>query len=286
MSLHTHLYVHVFIYRPINGYYKIIIEHMHFTGGWNNNPTVIQFRAAFRRLISRCGALTAGSTGNAVALDDTELIQAATSTYVPPTVCREHDQAVDMFELGLGEFDDPLPLHVCHRMEPILENILVYIGGWVVRKALMKLTCSDCRTSLVHAGDLSTMKYGKSYFFLQLKSNGGLLSPSEGVMDILVSAEHHMRQLSDIHTASKIVSCLHIQTSVMSDLGHVDIFKLGAHIAETQHGIENHHLTLLKLIVQVFYNVRQHHIMKLHNLKLRSKSVRQKCTKTVIFLGQ
>jgi len=66
-------------------------------GGWNNNPTAVQFMASFRRLISRCGAESAvEKTGNVQAQDATEMVQA--STYIPPDGTGEHQSPQEIFE--------------------------------------------------------------------------------------------------------------------------------------------------------------------------------------------
>ena len=53
-----------------------------FSGGWNNNPTALHFKAAYHRLICHIGA--SGATGNVRSQDDTELVNSATPTYVSP----------------------------------------------------------------------------------------------------------------------------------------------------------------------------------------------------------
>lgn len=212
-------------------------------------------------------------TGNVTAVEDVQLEQLAMSTYVPPTSVEDIN---DIFE-----DEDATPSPTLPRLAPLLENIVIYIGGWVVRKVLSKLSCECCRIAMVC--NEPSAKYGQSYFFLKLKNNGGLVFPSEGVVDVITSAEHHLRHLKD---AKPSLALLHLQTMVLSDIGTSDIFGLSEHIYDTQEGLDNHHLTLVRLLVGIYFDVRQYYIVKLQNLKLQGSQVRHKLSKTILFLGQ
>lgn len=195
-------------------------------------------------MITRCGALTAGTTGNAVAMDDTELLQSTSSTYIPPTLIRQGEAVEDVFQNIVVQPETFLPL------SQQLSNILTYMSGWVAKKILETVTCVTCRASLVVTSP--GPKYKNSFIFLQLKSNGGLLLPSDGVVSIITATERHLRQLSDVHTVSGKLKLIHIQSRVMAEVGHKDLLGLGNHIADTSVGIENHYFHLIKGIVRVF----------------------------------
>jgi len=74
--------------------------------------------------------------------------------------------------------------------------------------------------------------------------------------------------------------------AVCSAVGGDDVFQLGDHIVDTQHGVDNHHFTLIRLLVHTFLRLRQHHIAKLHTLRMHDSNVRSKLTKTILFKGQ
>ena len=108
-------------------------------GGWNNNPTVVHFKAAFRKLITRCGvAADRGSTGNVTAQTNMEMVQL--STYVPPAISDSPDVCHDSLVTST---------QLLKSYNSVVGNILVYISGWVVRKLLQKVTCEQCRLSCV-----------------------------------------------------------------------------------------------------------------------------------------
>ena len=59
-------------------------------------------------------------------------------------------------------------------------------------------------------------------------------------------------------------------------LGNQDVLNLSSHIVDTQHGIDNHFTTLTPIVVESYYDLRQHHISKM----------RQKFNKLILFKGQ
>lgn len=179
-----------------------------------------------------------------------------------------------------------VPLDMTPQQSTLLNNILVYVSGWVVKKALMKTGCNTCRNVIVTTS--AGPKHQEAFVFLKLKNNGGLIFPSDGVLRVVKAAERHLRQLcnSNVTTANSRMKLLHVQSRVMAELAHLDVFDMGDHILNTAEGIDNHHFSLIKKIVEIFYNIRQHHMIKLHNLNLHKKNIRQKSTKTIIFLGQ
>ncbi|CAL8369661.1 unnamed protein product [Gadus morhua 'NCC'] len=99
-------------------------------------------------------------------------------------------------DVGYAEFKD---LHDHHSNLPVcydglVDNALVYISGFVVRRALKKLSCDVCRASLVT--DAASAIKDQSYHLLCLRNNGGLVIPSEGTVRVVRAAGWVIRQAS------------------------------------------------------------------------------------------
>lgn len=229
-------------------------------GGWNNNPTVTQFKAAFRKLISRCGAESgAGKTGNVTLQEQVDMIQTTTA-------CEEVNDV----------FEPTIPTEQPHNTT-LLGNAVVYIAGWVVRKVLKKLSCDPCRIALVTV--TPSPKYNKYHMLLQLKNNGGLIYPSDGCITVVGLVDKYLRAVSH----PKLIEC---NCYVFEHLGTSDVFNLGDHVFDTAIGITNHSISLVRAVVEVFYDLRLHHYARLNNLKLHGTSIRHRNTKAVLFMGQ
>jgi len=167
-------------------------------------------------------------------------------------------------------------------LTPYVENVSAYIAGFVVRRLLPKLKCAECRELLVGVAD------GSCCQFLQLKDNGGLVKPSEGVIRIIHSAE---RSLHALVAADKPVHALarlgeQLEVAVMSDLDCRPSFKTADHTLETADGIDNHVYSLVRQIIRFYLRIRTFHIVKSWNEAERGVNVRQKMTKLVLFKNQ
>ncbi|ELT87543.1 hypothetical protein CAPTEDRAFT_208086, partial [Capitella teleta] len=145
-------------------------------GGWNNNPSVNHFKAAFRALISRCRAAAVyGSTGNCVAQENVELVRASLQSPSYASPFHEEDVALDVIEDNLSE-------HFSSELYAILaQNIVTYICGWAVKKILKSTKCDECRFVLCRAtAPEPGWSMDHRFRFLHLKNRGGLVCPSAG----------------------------------------------------------------------------------------------------------
>ncbi|CAJ1085030.1 uncharacterized protein LOC117442808 [Xyrichtys novacula] len=262
---------YVLTYRFSQDHLELLFNSIRASGGWNNNPSASQFQAIFRRLMVRCG-VSPSETGNVAAQDETVCL-AAVEMSSPETA---EDQPSPFVNIPAVVTDHS---YLPTRFGGLVENALVYIAGFVVRQILRKLSCDVCRESLVR--DAVPASFDENYHLLTLKNRGGLVIPSQGTVKVLRAAERVIRQAST-RQAPKLSNVTYI---VREEVGTEDIFQLGEHIEETQFGIDNHHFTLLSLVVSVFLKIRLHHIAKLTSLELQKGSTRKKTTKAVLFQG-
>lgn len=277
---------YVLTYRFSQDHLELLFNSIRASGGWNNNPNASQFKYIFRKLMARCGVVKP-CRGNVTAQDDTESLPAVIDTTSTSLSTVEMSSAAGEEDLPSPFADIPALVHdhsyLPVRFDGLVDNALVYISGFVVRRALKKLSCDVCRASLVtHAS--SAIK-DQSYHLLALKNNGGLVIPSEGTVKVVRAAEWVIRQASGSTKRSQPIKLLEVVYIVRKRIGLEDVFVLGEHIGETQYGIDSHHHMLLKLIVSLFLKLRLHHIAKVTNLRLQSNNMRQKHNKTVLFKG-
>ena len=174
-------------------------------GGWNNNPTALQFIKSFRRLICHAGAFDGAhsATGNSIAQDTTYLV-AATSSYFPGC------QNVDVTD----EIDENEIQALSSNQSILIENVLVYIAGFVVKKSEKQITCEVCRPALV-----ADNSFNSSFTLTNRRNEGGLKLPSAGVIAVLRSAEMNIRAMSKTDVANRKLSYLKLQSVVLEELG-------------------------------------------------------------------
>ena len=69
------------------------------------------------------------------------------------------------------------------ELSPFLSNVTTYIAGFVVKKVLPRVDCTDCRFSLLSI-DVSVLD-PSDRFLLVLKNNRGLTVPSRSVVRLV-----------------------------------------------------------------------------------------------------
>ncbi|RXN34360.1 THAP domain-containing 6-like isoform X1 [Labeo rohita] len=206
---------YVLTYRFSQDHLELLFNSIRASGGWNNNPNASQFKYIFRKLMARCGVVKP-CRGNVTAQDETETLPAVIDTSTSLS-------AVDMSSAAGGEEDLPSPfadipaLVHDHSYLPLVDNALVYISGFVVRRALKKLSCDVCRASLVT--DAASAIKDQSYHLLSLKNNGGLVIPSEGTVRVVRAAEWVIRQASASFKRSQPIKQLEVMYIVRKRIG-------------------------------------------------------------------
>lgn len=130
--------------------------------GWNNNPSAVQFRFVYRRMLSRSG-IVSFSDGNCVNFSNDD---------------EEKNDSV--FE----EVDFLPP-------SSFVSNVIVYIAGFVVRSVSKRMDCDECKLSLLSSNVPSATD--GDFLLLSLKNNGGLILPSKDTITLLKRADFYFR---------------------------------------------------------------------------------------------
>ena len=153
----------------------------------------MQFKGAFRKLLVRCG-VKPNTRGNAIPLDAAMcLVQAE-----KPTSCIEQSSVSEDGDIGstFEEMEFSVDMITSLKFNSLVENVLVYISGFVVRKVFQRLRCDACCCSLVTDTYPASERALNSYHLLQLKNRGGLVVPSEEVVRVVEEAERCIRAAS------------------------------------------------------------------------------------------
>ena len=161
--------------------------------------------------------------------------------------------------------------------EAVVDNIIVYIAGFVVRKAEKCIRCVDCRSVL----SKRSAECGRdtSNVLFNYRQLGGLTMPSDDVVKIVRFAELQLRCLSPLNRATLQCTSRKLQASVLQQFGDKPLFAIESHFSETQSGIDNHYFDLLRVIVDILGGeggLRLHHIIRLHNIGLKISCIRKK----------
>ena len=103
-------------------------------------------------------------------------------------------------------------------LSPLVGNIVCCIAGFVVRKAIARLSCSTCEEALISRQEPADL--ASHYHLLRLKDRGGLVTPSEGVLKVILTAEEELRRRSQrLDSAQRTVQRRVLESAVLGRIG-------------------------------------------------------------------
>ena len=145
----------------------------------------------------------------------------------------------------------------------LLDNVLYYIAGFVVRSLLKVLKCGDCRSALLLDADdphaLHKEQYPLHAKLACFKQSGGLIFPSQSVLKIVKTAEVLFNRVlfKDKQIPFEKNLELKIQYGILQQLGP-DIFaRSSGHFFDHTIGEECDHLSsLLRLVTKKYISLR------------------------------
>lgn len=160
-------------------------------GRQNNNPTVTQFKAAFKRLLIKA-EIKGATTGNCIALDYIPILS-ATSAFKPDEVINRTStimRMIDDYEINNENYannfafdhDHPYIIALSHTiyLTEYATEVVTYIAGFIVRRLNKSIMCELCTNALI-----SNSKIG----IIQIKDRGSLIYPSPSVIKICLETE-------------------------------------------------------------------------------------------------
>ena len=275
--------------------------------GSNNNPTVRQFIAAYKRLFMRHNVQ--GGLGNVTVQDPTQMLAVTTDSI------KVQDMQLDTLDMSVArmyclsaELQLPITDHsyaadtsVPSRafLSEYKQAVVVYIAGYVVRMVKKKIKCSDCQFALLSPtpcpAQLSPPHHPDQQLggsigqqFVSFKSRGGLVMPSNSVVKVCEATEKCFQRMQATlgeklpQTVSIVPT---ICTVVLQEVGLQSFSSLQDHMFDTNP--ENNHIfNLIKCISRSYCTIRMHHLAKQKTAEVAGTKVRKQLTKLVLFKGQ
>jgi hypothetical protein len=192
---------------------------------------------------------------------------------------------VENFDFDWGYFDPEDPCYTNYFKEHSLyyKNIVAYISGFIVKMLQASLHCESCVSAL------TTDDTNANHKLINLKSKGGLIVPSQDVIDICLSAENQFRQhvASDCSTF-RTYDILKLVNLVLNSFVHSNVFSsLSLHVLECD-PMQNHVCLLIKCISAKYLQIRYFHAAKIYTSNVQQEKntkSRQVSNKLIIFNG-
>lgn len=245
--------------------------------GNNNNPTCLQFIAAFRKLLVHA-QISGSKYANCLAQDNTPFLHIfpikAKSGIDDITINnKDYDISLNAEDSNVNH-DHDYYLHTAFNNlnKSYIDDIIAYIAGFIAYKILRKLSCDICKQQLY-----SNVCHSK----LQVvKNRGTLTNASTDVVTLCKIAETTFRENMLILAQKNILHTLLIKT-----LRKVpnNIFDNTTHLFD-QNPLNDHRLQLIKIVLNKYFKTRCTHYANSKNANL--EKIRSKLTKLILFKNQ
>lgn len=260
--------------------------------GSNNNPTVRQFTAAYKRLLMRHNVQ--GGLGNVVVQDETRILNVTLdSIQVEGSVQQD---TLDMAVARLYDLSERSPLQYEHDYADVPNSSILneykhavvgYIAGYVVRMVKKKVHCAECQIALM-ASEVDPIEGSIGAQFINLKNRGGLVKPSSSVLTVCEETEKCFQRMYAM-VGNNLPQTRHflpaITNVVLSAVGHKCFASLETHMFDST--VDNNHVfNLIKCIAQCYSNIRLHHLAKQKTFAVSGATVRKELSKLILFKHQ
>jgi hypothetical protein len=151
--------------------------------GRNNNPTVREFKAAYKRLLLH--QEINGNRGNCLLQDDTTLLsfQSLNQSAVKPEDFNDFSTQ-KKFGLAFEDTDhDYAQISSFPEVSEFQTSVIEYISGFTVRMATKILKCENCLEAT------QAQEFASDYGLVQKKDKGGLIHANSSVVAICKTTE-------------------------------------------------------------------------------------------------
>lgn len=172
------------------------------------------------------------------------------------------------------EFDFEIPATMGH--DRYLDNVLIYISGYIMRRLIETEKCTFCYTFLTEC------KERVSCELINFKQLGGLMYPLFDIVSVVQIANSAVELALENKSLGELLKCgVHITNEIVSEIlcSQCDLLQeICLHDAD-------HRTKQLKKIVFTFVSLKAKHLCRTKNIET-STMIRHNNTKQVIFMHE
>jgi len=252
--------------------------------GANNNPNALQLQYALKGIL--CYSVNASKTGNCEEQDEIP-------NKIPITKNLQKllgNDSQNELEEDIEEVDDSndfeMDLPSIQSLSMFIDNVVVYISGFVGKKLTKALSCSSCQAALLPL-NVDDMTLRSDFTLLNEKTRGGLFIPSGDLIAVCKATERKIRS-NLVGGISNIRSNTIVHEVVQDCLERcfTDIDK--AHSTECCSLFDRmvgHKKKLIEGIAKIYTKIRLHHVAKCSTLDMSAATKRTFFNKLIHFSG-
>jgi hypothetical protein len=196
--------IYLLTYKLSQDHLEIFFGCIRQRGGWNNNPTCYQFKAAYKSLIIH-NEIRGAESANCIDQCQIKILGVSSKKHLK---LKEANQSIhDLYQrhplyecnewlseetrkLLMNEIDFETEIPHFSSLSQFVDNVAEYIAGWVVKAISQHMDCKYCKDALYALPE----EEGK-YSFINFKTRGGLVDPSPSVVRICKFVESYFREV-------------------------------------------------------------------------------------------
>jgi DNA transposase THAP9 len=260
---------YVMVYRLSQDHLEIFFSSIRKRGGFNNNPSSMQFSYAYKRLLVH-NEVRSTTESNCLLQDETSILYITPSKEKPkrnfmPILTEEPLLEEDLEILMENELELP-------NISRYSNDVVAHISGFVMRKVLSKMKCQNCLENI-----LSEDRIDESGL-LAIKNRGGLVRPTISLFKLLLKAERTFKSFSLKDLKQKRID----ELLIVKTLRFVD----RTTFPNVYEYCFNDWQKLTKMCLQAYFLIRLFHEGKLLTASMHGPLIRHSNNKLVLFKGQ
>lgn len=274
----------VLSYKFSQDYLELFFSKLRQRHGFNNNPNVLQLNFALKQILLKNDISPSCAANSAIFENDPSgnIFEIEWKKKKKNSEYEGEDDEEDVMET---DFDTNI-VSCSNNNTYLKENVLYYIGGFVIRKIVKKISCVECREGLVMNCSSEHRYCSLNEFsnFVDLKNQGGLVRVSVDVLrvvkvteQVLCTVSNDLTDMSNID--NKLYNKIIIQTKNV--LAEEHLFQCNESSDFRCHKVE-----VIKLIASQYLKIRFYALGKLTTERSNSTSKRHLLNKLVLFQNQ
>ncbi|CAI6354154.1 unnamed protein product [Macrosiphum euphorbiae] len=267
------------MYRLSQDHLEIFFGSIRSLGGCNNNTTARQFKSAFKKILIR-SEVRDSALGNCIPVENIMILNCVSTSKKNPIdiindttfngIYDEHLKPETNDDINILDHDY-LYTNNHFNFNQFVNECVIYISGFVVKKLLIQIKCEMCATALVGS------KQCHLNSLIALKDRGEkLYYPSDDVIIICLKTENIMKQFPD-H------SKLQIFNKTLSSFTTNTPFKTLLNHQYDNEPLSSHLILLIKSVISVYCDIKIKYNCKKTSENL---SLRHWYNKMILFKGQ
>lgn len=250
------IYTHLNTYNFSQDFLELFFGCIRMRFGCNNNPTCVEFLYALRRILAK-NYIQAGQYGNCLSFNE-NIGSVYSLKRKQMKITMIEDVNIEMEKMNNEKEEEAIIQKNVKNLlqnEDIKDNILNYIGGYIIRKIVPSIECNSCLDAL--ADDVKKIGVNDERFekFLTFKNTGGLIYPKDSVLKIIKKTEKLISILTDNFTNFHHINFHSIIIKNKIDFAQSNILKetdlCQYHPCDVPHKVQ-----IIELITRKYLNTR------------------------------